>query len=105
MRFDPFDPGGCTVSIVVRFTPKGLTAEQYDRTVRILEEREGAWPPDGLDYHVCFGSDGNLLVSEIWDSEEQFEEFGKLLTPVLAEAGITADDPPVRFEVHNIFKR
>ena len=93
------------MSIVVRFTPKGLTAEQYNRTVRLLEEREGAWPPDGLDYHVCFGSDGNLLVSEIWDSEEQFEAFGARLTPILAETGIVAADPPQHFEVHNILKR
>ena len=44
-------------------------------------------------------------MSEIWDSEEQFEAFGKVLTPVLAEVGITAEDPPAHFEVHNIFKR
>lgn len=67
---------GSTVSIVVRFTPKGLAAEQYDRTVRLLEEREGAWPPDGLDYHVCFGSVGNLLVSEVWTRRERFEAAG-----------------------------
>ncbi len=96
---------GSKVSIVVRFTPAGLTAEQYDKTVRLLEEREGAWPPDGLDYHVCFGSDGNLLVSEIWDSKEQFEAFGARLTPILAETGIKASDPPQHFEVHNIMKR
>ena len=70
------------MSIVVRFTPAGLTAEQYDKAVRMLED-QGAFPPEGLDYHVCFGSDGDLRVSEIWDSEEQFEAFGKLLTPVL----------------------
>jgi hypothetical protein len=93
------------VSIVVRFTPAGLTAEKYDSTVRLLEEREGAWPPDGLDYHVCFGSDGNLLVSEIWDSREQFEAFGARLMPILAETGIQFSDAPVLFEVHNIVKR
>jgi hypothetical protein len=92
------------MSIVVRFTPAGLTAEQYQTAVRMLEE-QGAFPPEGLDYHVCFGSEGDLRVSEIWDSEEQFEAFGKLLTPVLAEAGISAQDPPAHFEVHNIFKR
>jgi hypothetical protein len=96
---------GSKMSIVVRFTPAGLTAEQYDKTVRLLEEREGAWPPDGLDYHVCFGSDGNLLVSEIWDSPEQFEAFGARLTPILAETGINASDPPQHFQVHNIMKR
>ena len=92
------------MSIVVRFTPAALTAEQYEKAVRLLED-QGAFPPEGLDYHVCFGSDGDLLVSEIWDSEEHFEAFGKLLTPVLAEAGITAEVPPAHFEVHNIFKR
>ncbi len=92
------------MSIVVRFTPAALTAEQYDRAVRMLQD-QGAFPPEGLDYHVCFGSDGDLRVSEIWDSEEQFEAFGKRLTPVLAEVGITAEDPPAHFEVHNIFRR
>ena len=93
------------MSIVVRFTPRGLTAEQYDQTVRILEEREGAWPPDGLDYHVCFGSDGNLMVSEIWDSQEQFEAFGATLLPILAEAGVQFSGAPQPFEVHNVMKR
>jgi len=92
------------MSIVVRFTPAGLTAEQYGRAVRLLEE-QGAFPPEGLDYHVCFGEDGDLRVSEIWDSEEQFAAFGKLLTPVLAEVGITRAEAPVHFAVHNIFKR
>ncbi|HET6690640.1 MAG TPA: hypothetical protein VFG74_07215 [Miltoncostaeaceae bacterium] len=92
------------MSIVVRFTPAGMTAEQYQQAVRMLED-QGAFPPEGLDYHVCFGTDGDLRVSEIWDSEEQFATFGKLLTPVLAEAGITAAEPPVHFEVHNVFRR
>ena len=92
------------MSIVVRFTPAGLTAEQYGRAVRLLED-QGAFPPEGLDYHVCFGEDGDLRVSEIWDSEEQFAAFGKLLTPVLAEVGITRGAAPVHFEVHNVYKR
>ena len=92
------------MSIVVRFTPAGLTAEQYGRAVRMLED-QGAFPPEGLDYHVCFGADGDLRVSEIWDSEEQFAAFGKVLTPVLAEVGITRAEAPVHFAVHNIFKR
>lgn len=91
------------MSIVVRFTPAGLTAEQYGRAVRMLEDR-GAFPPEGLDYHVCFGSDGNLRVSEIWDSQEQLEAFGRRLMPVLAEVGIEPGQPEVH-EVHNIVKR
>jgi hypothetical protein len=91
------------MSVVVRFSPASLTAEQYDESVRRLEAA-GDFPPDGLDYHVCFGTDGNLLVSEIWDSPEQLEAFGERLMPVLAEVGIEPGEPTV-FEVHNIVKR
>jgi hypothetical protein len=35
--------------------------------VRRLEEG-GDFPPDGLEYHVAFVQNGNLRVSEIWDS-------------------------------------
>jgi hypothetical protein len=91
------------MSVVVRFSPASLTAEQYDETVRRLQEA-GDFPPDGMDYHVCFGTDGNLLVSEIWDSREQLEAFGERLRPVLADAGIDPGEPTV-FETHNIVKR
>ena len=92
------------MSIVVRFNPTSLTAEKYDATLPRIEEA-GEWPPDGLDYHVCFGSEGNLRVSEIWDSREQFEAFGERLLPILADAGIEFSGPPEIFEVHNILRR
>jgi len=91
------------MSIVVRFAPASLTAAQYDESVRKLEE-SGGFPPEGLDYHVCFGTDGNLLVSEIWDSREQLEAFGERLMPILAEVGIEPGEPTV-FEAHNIVRR
>ena len=78
------------MSIVVRFSPTALTSEKYDESVRRLQAA-GVWPPDGLDYHVCFGSQGNLLVSEIWDSREQLDAFGERLMPSWAtsESGLT----------------
>jgi hypothetical protein len=93
------------MSIVVRYHPVALTAEKYDATTRKLEGAGVQWPPDGLDYHVCFGTDGNLVVSEIWDSREQWEAFGERLMPVLAEAGIEMSGEPEVFEVHSISKR
>ncbi|HLY85152.1 MAG TPA: hypothetical protein VKO84_01380 [Gaiellaceae bacterium] len=92
------------MSIVVRFSPANLTAEKYDKSVQRLEA-EGLWPADGCDYHVCFGSDGNLKVSEIWDSREQLEAFGEKLMPILSEAGIEFSGEPEIFEVHNTYKR
>ena len=92
------------MSIVVRFTPTALTAAKYDQTIQTLRE-SGAFPPDGLDYHVCFGSDGDLRVSEIWDSREQFAAFGERLMPILAAAGIEFSGEPEIFEVHNTIAR
>jgi hypothetical protein len=91
------------VSIVARFSPSSLTVQKYDEAVRRLENA-GDWPPDGLDYHVCFGADGNLRVSEIWDSKEQLEAFGERLMPVLAEVGIDPGEPEV-LPIHRILKR
>lgn len=91
------------MSILIRFAPASMTAAQYDQTVRKLEEA-GHFPADGMDYHVCFGTDGNLRVSEIWDSQEQLDAFGQRLMPVLSEVGIDPGQPEV-IEIHNIVKR
>ena len=93
------------MSIVVRFNPRGLTAEKYNEANRRLHEAGIEFPPEGRDYHVSFGSDGNLRVSEIWDSKEQFEAFSKRMMPVLAESGIEFSGEPEILEVHNINKR
>jgi hypothetical protein len=93
-----------TMSIVVRYSPRSLTTAKYDETMERLEA-EGLWPTDGVDYHICFGSDGNLKVSEIWDSREQFQAFGERLMPVLADAGIEFSSEPETFEVHNLYRR
>jgi hypothetical protein len=92
------------MSIVVRFVPSSPpTTEQYDGVIRTLEE-QGDFPPDGLDYHVAFTVDGDFRVSEIWDSQEQFDKFGERLMPVLADAGIDPGEPEVH-EIYNIIKR
>ena len=92
------------MSIVVRFHPANLTVEQYDESIRRLQAA-GDFPADGMDYHVCFGSDGSLTVSEIWDSQEQLEAFGARLMPILADIGIQFAGEPEIFQVHNSIKR
>ena len=91
------------MSVLIRFNPPALTAEQYDGAVKRLEE-EGIQPADGLEYEVCFGKPGNLKVSQIWDSQEQLDAFAARLMPVLAELGIEPGEPEV-LEVHHIIRR
>ena len=91
------------MSVLIRFAPASLTAEQYDESVRRLEAA-GYFPPDGLDYHVCFGTTGSLKVSEIWDSIEQLEAFRARLMPILADVGIEPGVPEI-LEIHNVVRR
>ena len=90
------------MAVVLRFTPQGITAAKYAETVKRLEQA-GAGAPAGRLYHVCFGDNEDLRVSEIWDSVESFERFGETLRPILEEIGFDPGDPEI-VEVHNIIE-
>jgi hypothetical protein len=92
------------MAILIRFTPSGMTSEQYNAVGQKLQER-GNWPPDGLLAHVCFGSSGNLHVSEIWESREQQEQFTENLMPILEEENIDLSGEPQILEVEGYFMR
>ena len=93
------------MSIVVRFHPKNVTVAQYEDVLRREKGAGDKFPPDGRNYHVCFGTDGDLHVSEVWDSQEQIQVYGEILMPILADVGIEFSGDPEVFEVHNIIKR
>ena len=90
-------------SVLVRFTPASVTTEQYDETIQRLE-KSGDWLPEGLEFHVAFESGGKFRVSEIWDSQAQFDAFGKRLMPILEDVGIDPGAPEM-VEIHNIIRR
>ena len=90
------------VSVLIRFSPRSLKADQYDEVVRRLTEK-GVQPADGLDYEVCFGWGDKIRVSLVWDTQEQLDAFGARLIPILAEMKINPGQPGV-LEVHNIIK-
>jgi len=90
-------------SVLVRFTPASVTTEQYDETIRRLE-KSGDWLPEGLELHVAFEAGGKFRVSEIWDSQAQFDAFGKRLMPILEDVGIDPGAPEM-VEIHNIIRR
>ena len=93
------------MSILVRFAPAGdVTTEQYDETISRLESDGGDFPPDGMEYHCAFMAGGKLRVSEVWDSQETFEAFGRRLMPILAKVGIDPGTPEI-LQVHNTITR
>jgi hypothetical protein len=49
----------------------------------------------------CFGTDNALMVYEVWESQQAFEEFGPVLMPILHKVGIDPGTPDV-MPVHNL---
>jgi len=88
------------MAIAASFTPTGMTTEQYDETVKLLEDT-GAFPAPGLLYHVCFGESGNLRVGKVWESQEAFDKHSEALMPILKEVGVNPGQPEIG-GVHNI---
>jgi hypothetical protein len=61
--------------VVPPITASFVTWEKYDESISRLEAA-GQWPLDGLQLHVLFGSEDDLKMKEIWDSQEQLQAFG-----------------------------
>jgi hypothetical protein len=89
------------VAIAAYFHPKGMTLETYYEIHRRLEAAGvGLRDESGRVHHSCIGEDGDLMVYDIWASQDAFEEFGGKLMPILAELGVEVDPPdvmPVQF--------
>jgi len=74
--------------------PPGWNLEQFDLVDRRIHDAVGG-QPKGTLHSSGFGDDGNLMIDDIWESQEDFEAFGKVLTPVLGQLGIDAGAPDV----------
>lgn len=92
------------MAIVVRYSPVNLTEDAYNQVNEQLRAKVGENPPDGMVVHVLFGDEGNLKISEIWESREQWQAFGETLNPILEAAGAQTSAPPEIFEVVNLMK-
>jgi hypothetical protein len=88
------------MAIAIYFHPKTLSAGQYDEAIRALDDA-GAGRPAGRVHHSCFGPDDDLMVYEVWETQQAFEEYGKTLMPILGNAGIDPGTPDV-MPIHNM---
>jgi hypothetical protein len=88
------------MSIGIYFHPAAMKAQQYDETIRRLEAA-GAGRPKGRLFHSCFGEGDSLSVYDVWESQADFETFGKTLMPILAEIGLDPGKPDI-VPMHNM---
>ena len=86
------------MSITVIFRPQGVTTAQYDEMLRRLEEA-GAGSPAGRESHTCFGTSDSVGVVDIWTTPEQFQAFGAVLMPIIADIGAPVAEP----EIHDTY--
>lgn len=84
--------------ILVRYTPSGMTSDQYNTVGQKLNE-SGMWPPAGLLAHVCFHAGDGLYVSEVWESRDQQEAFAEKLWPHLQDANVDLSGEPEFLDV------
>ena len=83
------------MSILTVFRLSTMTAEKYGVAIRGLEAA-GQGKPKGRQFHVaCRQDDGSIVVTDVWESPELLQEFGKTLVPVLEKAGVTPVEPEV----------
>jgi hypothetical protein len=87
------------MAILVTFAQQGLTVAKYEQVAERLRNA-GQGSPAGRHYHVCHGDKDNLRISDIWESREDFNTFGKTLISVLEDEGLVLGGVQIS-EVHS----
>jgi hypothetical protein len=90
------------MALIVHFTPQGMTSEKYAEIMKRLDSA-GASSPPGRLHHTCYGDKAALRVTDVYDTAQSFESFGKVLVPILSSLGVDVGKPDV-VEVHNIVR-
>jgi hypothetical protein len=82
------------MAILIRYAPSSLTREQYDKVNEILQENGPDGPPPPLQLHVLFGEAPDLRVSEIWESQDAWQQaWDGGLKAALSAAGVELPEP------------
>ena len=88
------------VAIVMDF--KGATLDQYDKVVELMHlTPTGAGAPGSLFHWVAPTADG-IVVTDVWESREQFEKFAQeQIGPHTQAAGFPAPPELTFHDVHS----
>jgi len=78
--------------IGVYLVTKNMTIDQHTKGRSRL--REAGAPEAAMKVQSCFGDDGKLQVSDVWENQVAFDEFLTHLGPIMGELGIELAQPP-----------
>jgi hypothetical protein len=90
------------MAIAIYFHPESMSAAAYDEVIKRLEAA-GAGNPPGRLHHSSFGVPEQLMVYDVWESEESFAKFGETLMPILGEVGVDPGQPEI-MPLHNMIQ-
>ncbi len=81
--------------IAVHFEFPTGTREQYESVWEDLRS-SGNEHPKGLILHIgAQSSKGGVSVTDVWESEEAFKEFGNILVPFIQKSGLAMVEPEI----------
>ena len=86
--------------VMVQFSIPGMTAKQYNQCWEEMR-KTGYGNPAGLIHHVGAQQGNNMVVVDVWESEEAFKKFGEILMPIFVKIGVVPVQPvitPVLYE-------
>jgi hypothetical protein len=88
------------IAAVMQFT--GATLEQYDQVIEKMGFAPGgAGAPGGL-FHWVAATDDGLLVTDVWETAEQFQQFAdEQIGPITQEVGFAGPPEVTIHELHN----
>jgi len=90
------------MALIVHFAPTGMDSDKYAEVLRRLEAAGQGAPPGRL-HHACYGDPKALRVSDLFDTQQNFDAFGRVLVPILSALGIDVGKPEVA-AVHNVIR-
>ena len=82
------------MALGIYFVHEGFTPDRYDEAIKQLDAA-GAGSPKGRSSHFALESDGAIQVFDVWESQEDFEAFGKTLVPILTGLGVKLGEPSI----------
>jgi hypothetical protein len=81
--------------VVVLFNFPNVSLKQYDAVWDDLRAA-GYSNPKGLISHVGAATpDNGIMVVDVWESKEAFDEFGKTLMPIIAKQDVPMVQPQI----------
>jgi len=90
-------------NIVIQFSIKKMNKAQYDQVITDLEAAGFGNVPGRL-YHVAAPHGEGWHVTDVWESEEAFNNFAETMIPILASTGVEPAEPLI-LPVHHIIMK